>query len=706
MAQYINPFPQHFDSNGDPLASYTVYFGEENQDPKTFPKAPFSDKGLTVALPTAQVLSSTGAYGSDIYLNGAYSIRIETTLGSLWREIPSFSGIFNSSIIFGFTAVSMIADSSLDPGVFIQTLGYNTNGDGGDNYYEIEAAAAQVVDGGRYILLDNGNIAKGLFPGGDVTIKQFGAIGDGVADDTTELEAWFAYGQFAPIVADDGTYLYTGSGLVTATDLTDSFTIDGKGMVIECNPASEQFFAIQVTVADSSAIDNIEFKNITINGNGKFAYGISVNDAPTTGTNSLGYVTIERVTVDGLDNDNLASNSSTSGIRVTAIASNVSVEKCFAININRTQLGGGGSVSSTGISIFNGSSVISIKDNNIRSILSPVGSDDADGVIVFGLPDRTTTPAVAQSARPVIADNKISNCKGRHIKCQIANAVITGNYLESLGIELITNFHAIDQQIGGAHIYGNYIKLDFSVGGTSASFIRIANAAGGDLEATSHIHDNVLQHEVDMTYGIQIGAGSDTNVSVNIHDNTSRSTDGTGQIFTGIQLDLPETAIKFELDVVNNSFAIGDGRLIQGTGTTNTNWEDVTKGPIMSAYITMRITGNTNSLIDIDSDIFNATDSIPYLQDVVMAANQGFSRSGVSLNGFSADSAPEGNSFYYFTDGGAGGILDTPTGYDRNVTFETNGERKVKITTDSGDTFATSRKGTTVWYEYTGVLIP
>jgi hypothetical protein len=261
MAQYINPIPQHFDANGDPLAGYTVYFGEPNVDPKAFPKAPYSDKGLTVLLPTAQVLSSTGAYGSDIYLDGAYSIRIETTLGSLWREIPSFSGIFNSSVIFGFTAVSMIADSSLDPGVFVQTIGYTTNGDGGDNYYEIEAAAAQVVDGGRYILLDNGNIAKGLFPGKLYNIKQWGAVGDGDGsgggtDDTTAIQAAIDYvGALRGVLrAPDPAVAYLcDTGLVF--DNIMKFEGDGDGTLFDfVNQPSGNAISVGTTVAPNGLI--------------------------------------------------------------------------------------------------------------------------------------------------------------------------------------------------------------------------------------------------------------------------------------------------------------------------------------------------------------------------------------------------------------------------------------------------------------------
>jgi len=93
MTFFVNPFPQSFDINGDPTAQYNAFFGEPNQDPKLFPKAPFSDAALTVPLPTTILLDNRGSYGQDIFLDGEYSLRIEDTLGALYRESPSIAGI-------------------------------------------------------------------------------------------------------------------------------------------------------------------------------------------------------------------------------------------------------------------------------------------------------------------------------------------------------------------------------------------------------------------------------------------------------------------------------------------------------------------------------------------------------------------------------------------------------------------------------------
>jgi len=93
MTQFVNPFPQTFDINGDPTAQFNAFFGEPNQDPKLFPKAPFSDAALTIPLATTILLDNRGSYGIDIFLDGEYSLRIEDTLGALYRSSPSIIGI-------------------------------------------------------------------------------------------------------------------------------------------------------------------------------------------------------------------------------------------------------------------------------------------------------------------------------------------------------------------------------------------------------------------------------------------------------------------------------------------------------------------------------------------------------------------------------------------------------------------------------------
>ena len=83
------------------------------------------------------------------------------------------------------TLTQLKASTTVQIGDFVVTTGYNSNGDGGDNTYEIVAAATGTDDGGSFIdLAGSGLQAKGLFPKGIRNVKQWGAVGDGVTDDS------------------------------------------------------------------------------------------------------------------------------------------------------------------------------------------------------------------------------------------------------------------------------------------------------------------------------------------------------------------------------------------------------------------------------------------------------------------------------------------------------------------------------------------
>ena len=94
-------------------------------------------------------------------------------------------GVTTPSQSFG-VVVDMIADTSLSIGDFVVTTGYTTAGDGGGANYLI--AASQAVDGYGDHALAGGAVAL-LQTGVSVEVKQFGATGDGVTDDTAAIQA-------------------------------------------------------------------------------------------------------------------------------------------------------------------------------------------------------------------------------------------------------------------------------------------------------------------------------------------------------------------------------------------------------------------------------------------------------------------------------------------------------------------------------------
>ena len=82
---------------------------------------------------------------------------------------------------------AMVASTSLNVGETVRTLGYFSPGGGGANYYSIVAAGTGTEDFGKYIDL-NTHQALGFFIDG-LSIKMFGAKGDGVTDDSAAIKA-------------------------------------------------------------------------------------------------------------------------------------------------------------------------------------------------------------------------------------------------------------------------------------------------------------------------------------------------------------------------------------------------------------------------------------------------------------------------------------------------------------------------------------
>lgn len=87
---------------------------------------------------------------------------------------------------------TMKADSSLKVGMLVETKGYYTSGDGGSGTYEIVNDTSLTSDNGSVHDLTNGLKAKLLINEG-VNIKQFGAYGDGINEDSLYFQNCIDY---------------------------------------------------------------------------------------------------------------------------------------------------------------------------------------------------------------------------------------------------------------------------------------------------------------------------------------------------------------------------------------------------------------------------------------------------------------------------------------------------------------------------------
>ena len=174
-----SPFQYLTDRNGRALANGKVYIGQPNQDPQSFPKPAFFDVGGTIPAPQPIRTNSAGfpcdASGNPqrIFTDGDYAIRVSDQNDAQIVYTPSAAQGF-----FGVVAADLASET--DPALGAGLVGY---------VYQIGAAGQTVHE----------RLTRGW-----VDVKDFGAVGDGLANDKAAFDAAASTGRTILIPA--GTY--------------------------------------------------------------------------------------------------------------------------------------------------------------------------------------------------------------------------------------------------------------------------------------------------------------------------------------------------------------------------------------------------------------------------------------------------------------------------------------------------------------------
>lgn len=143
--------------------------------------------------------------------------------GNVAERIQSMNIIAKGNNIIFVANVAELIDSDALIGNVYGTTGYYSANDGGAGLYSIRTKTqSDVDDGGSIIFLDNGNVAE-LITDGAVNVKQFGAAGDGVTDDTKAIQN----------AVDFGQKIY----FPTATYCTDTVTIS-RNIEVDCGEST------------------------------------------------------------------------------------------------------------------------------------------------------------------------------------------------------------------------------------------------------------------------------------------------------------------------------------------------------------------------------------------------------------------------------------------------------------------------------------
>lgn len=146
-------YPIFTDIDGQPLEDGFVWIGQENLDPQVNPINVYWDSALTI--PAAQPIRTLGGYPSNsgtparLYVNSDYSIRVMNKNGSVVYSAPAATERYSGEVITGVNAENVVYDPPF-------TNAAQTN---------VEAKLSQTV-----------------------SVKDFGAVGNGVTDDTAAIQ--------------------------------------------------------------------------------------------------------------------------------------------------------------------------------------------------------------------------------------------------------------------------------------------------------------------------------------------------------------------------------------------------------------------------------------------------------------------------------------------------------------------------------------
>ncbi len=334
------------------------------------------------------------------------------------------------------------------------TYGYYTANDNGHGTYRYDSSSTATVNGGSVINASGGAGRWLLLYSGSVNVKQFGAKGDGVTDDTAAALEWLSYLAANPSkigIAVDGVFALNSISLTAANGLNISGNATFKAIganrlnMIEVTGVMGRLIVDGITIDGSNMVARpLEIKNVGGATAGNVFIGPACrfinakNISPRTDVSSGFRIqgkfddVVFEGEVDGVDND------MTSGA--------VSVGAWFDWS---------GTSFIKNVIITSKARIKNVKNSNTVTA-------DCDGVQRMGPTTEKLTFTVEPGAY-------FENCKGRTIKSQV-----TGNAINSPVIvrNLYDGLVEIDCQYAGGHcvgarIYYDGVRVDRVIGSTT-----------------------------------------------------------------------------------------------------------------------------------------------------------------------------------------------------------------------------------------------
>ena len=214
------PFPIFTDIDGQPLEDGYVFIGTANLNPITNPITVYWNAALT--LTATQPIRTLGGYPMNsgtparLYVNSDYSIQVQNKNGSLIYSALAAGDRFSDVVVNGI-------DSS--------------------EVSFLQAGAGAVTRTAQAKMRDV------------VSVKDFGAVGDGVADDTVAIQAALDAAQpYQTVFFPFGTYVISNELVINV----DNILVTGRAR-INAKAAAQFEYMLKATGRNGITVENLKF---------------------------------------------------------------------------------------------------------------------------------------------------------------------------------------------------------------------------------------------------------------------------------------------------------------------------------------------------------------------------------------------------------------------------------------------------------------
>lgn len=463
-----------------------------------------------------------------------------SNLGRIFQgkiSVNEYHDIFVANIVDTDQTVSTVdalKNTNLSVGQTVTTRGYNAEGDGGSASYTIESKTTQDIDDGKYIELNNGNVAR-LMHNGIVSLKQYGAKGNGVDDDSTPTKNAVKYlANNETLYVPEGDYVLKDQ--VTHNGRKQHTKIIGAGANSRFIAASDRTDSMMFAIYNP---DDLVFSNLTFDGN--------LENRPDGGYQLLFIWGSNKVTIDEcnfhenkneaillalVDNNFSVSNSdfrnTDCGVLAMGEADVHSMDN-FVFENNRVE----GHQNSEPVSLFGKGQYTNIYINN--NVL--LNKKHGNAIYLSG---NNGTNGVIQFHNVEVTNNTINNTSGGIIVKHAENVLIENNTIDdneqttndktgSTGMEVkdasdveIKNnsiyktwgFGMILEGISNANIEQNTVK-DSGYSNMNFYFVNVQGS-----NSNFNFHNNSLIREDNDLYEILMTVHGDGSNNVRFIDNT------------------------------------------------------------------------------------------------------------------------------------------------------------------------------------------